>query len=277
MATYISPEQHERHEHHEQAHELAERMAKLQERQAAATRHNLHNFAQLERAGFPGAVPVEFNYWVNSRVAGLVARKLMNKSVIKGEISTRVITTDVKDGYFVPFPTKSGGASDSGYAITADGTVYSEATWEGHRNAASVHRAPHRGLTLQRFENPGTPLARYKGPDKYHATRIFTSPADIEEVQVKGTENLASSFELVTKKALTDAGIAYVPLDAVETSAESQSERLDDTEKMPAAPAPEPIPLPGDELTTVRMPRVNGADGGSDELVNPVDYMPFPK
>jgi hypothetical protein len=211
------------------------------------------------------------NYWIDSRAAGLVAKHLLGKSVVKGEISTRIITADVLDGYFLPLPKKNGSKTTAGYAITTDGTVYSEASWESERNAVEVHRAPRRGLSFQRFENPGTPLAEYKGPDRYHTVRIFEGPAEIEEIRVRGSENVADSFDGVTRKALVDVGIDYVPF-GVERSAASPV-TMGDTEEMPTVR----MASAADEPLTPRMPGVSPPPSEPSGLVNPLDYMLPPR
>ncbi len=270
MAGYIPLDKFEHGEHAEHSAHVNHEMADLRKRQQATVQRNLHNFAQLRRAGFPGAVPVELNYWIDSRVAGFIAKHLLGKSVVKGEIATRIITADVASGYFLPYPKKNGGKTNAGYAITADGTVYSEASWEAPRNAVEVNRAPHRGLSFQRFENPGTPLAEYKGPDRYHGVRIFEGPAEIEEIRVRGSENVATSFEGVAKRALTDAGIAYVPLGAEPVAANPAV--TGDTEEMPAV-----RPSVANEPPTVRIPSLSPAPSEDPRLVNPLDLMMPPR
>lgn len=154
MAGYRTLEQFEHLEEHEHSHAVAEEMAELRRRQNLAVRRNLHNFAQLERAGFPDATNLEVNYWVVNRTLGFLARRAAQLPVLNGELGTRVITI-LRKGYYVPRP---GG----GFAVRTDGTVYGEAGMAEERGTVEVHRAPRRGISLQRFENPGTPLSEFR-------------------------------------------------------------------------------------------------------------------
>lgn len=272
---YIPLDRFEHMEHAEHASHESSEMAKLAERQAKARRRNMHNFAQLERAGFPGTMPIDMIYWVNSRLLGRAA-KLMGKSVVGDVMATRMITHKIDRGYFVP---RSGG----GFAITTEGTVYHEADRVEARGAVEVHRAPRRGLSTQRFENPGTALADFKGDDRFPLTRPFASPHEIEKIKVDGTEIFATSFERVTKRALDDAGVHYVPLDEAGSPAPPLTGTHDGiTEEMPTVRMPIPgddeaptlrMPVVRDEPPTLRMPRVDTPPTDGSGLVNPVEIM----
>lgn len=256
MARYRTLEQFEHLEEHEHSHAVAEEMAELRRRQNLAVRRNLHNFGQLERAGFPDATNLEVNYWVVNRTLGFLARRAQ-LPVLNGEFGTRVITI-LRKGYYVPRP---GG----GFAIRTDGTVYQEAGNAEERGTVEVHRAPRRGLSLQRFENPGTPLAEFKGEDKHPSVRPFATAADIERIRVRGTENFASAFERVTKDALMGAGVEYVPLDLTETPSPAPVVPEGITEEMPTAP----MPVGADDPTEVRPPSTSSGR----VIINPLDYM----
>lgn len=271
---YIPLDKFEHMEHADHASHESAAMAELRERQAKAVRRNLHNFAQLERAGFPGAVPIDVIGWVESRLIGKAA-KALGKSVVGEVLAKRMITVKIKKGYPVKRP--------NGYfAITTEGNVYQDADWTEERGAAEVHRAPRRGLTTQRFENKSMPLAEFKGADLFPSVRPLTPPSAIEKVRVDGTEVFASSFERLTKTVLSDAGIEYVPLDETEPEPAPVAAGTHDgmTQEMPTVRMPIQgddeaptlrMPPVGNEDPTLRMPRVDAPP--ADGLVNPLDVM----
>lgn len=271
---YIPLDKFEHMEHADHASHESSVMAQLRERQARAVRRNLHNFSQLEQAGFPGAVPIDIIGWVDSRLIGKAA-KMLGKSVVGDTLAKRMITVKVKNGYPVKRP--------NGYfAITTEGNVYQDASWTEERGAAEVHRAPRRGLTTQRFENKSMPLEDFKGADLYPLTRPLTPPSHIEKVRVDGTEVFASSFERLTKTVLSDAGIEYLPLDETEPQPAPVAAGTHDgiTEEMPTLRMPVPgsdeaptlrMPAVGNEAPTLRMPRIDTPP--TDGLVNPLDIM----
>ncbi len=217
---YVLPVEHESKEADEKAAKEADQTRKLDERQALTAQRNLHNFAQLETADFPGTVTLEFNKWVDSKIIGAFASRCMRKQVRKTHHDTRIIRMHTDKGYFIPAKqeikeTGEKKDSDTGFALTTEGLVYRVAHWSKDRNCAEIDET---GLIPNRraYKNVGHNLADYEGENK--AISPVDAPYEFNTYasRVGGSESFSWAFNRFTRRVLADARLSYTffPADA---------------------------------------------------------------
>lgn len=268
----------------------AEKRASMEERQAITVRRNLHNFRQLEAAGFPRTVRLELNQWIDSGIVANLIGVVFRKPVVRTHNRhTRIVTMKTKEGYFIhEMEGAKNSPSRTGFAMTKDGKVYRQAQWDERRKCAAVNEM---GIIPSRKPDNNKPVRLQDYMGEQRAVTAVPTPSSTEQYssQVQGSEKFSRAFDNFTRMTLHGAGVEYTRFDAAQEDPLSQVN--------PSAPsrpisggAPQPPEAPTEQLPAVpplddtqpTMPRVTGSvtspleelSANGHTIVSPVDYMP---